>query len=474
MTARLLALATLSAACATGCYAEFDVPRCDSVDDCPSGYSVCYESYCLEMPRAGVEKAPLPAADTTQPAVDATVDSSVPDVQSPDATTCTPAADDCCDLTLANRTLDPDCTAWVGPRPPATWASRPIIDTERELYHLTYGATTGETTLFTATLGGTQEPRHHILAKEDARCPVLLEGGDVIVVGPDHVWRVPPEGDAHKWVADHPFKKGPDATPPCPAISQGRILLVAGDSVAALDTETHSKLWTWTEPDGAQLLSPAARGSTVVVVTENGVLWRLDDVGKDEPEAHSTDLSATITSGPIAGPGADLLALGTTKLGKPALLRAAIEIRALAERDALLLDVAPLPGAEPVVTPTGEVWVLHDDHRARFYPSVEPSVHATAESPPGLEVYAMSLLSDGSLLLSTHSGVVAINMKDELPLWRYELPPLEPLPALPLPGARLLVIGAQTLYELRTDGAPLADGPWSTQRRDLAASAARP
>ena len=470
--APLLALAGFVSA--AGCYADWDLPRCGSVGDCPLGYSRCYDGYCLATAVAGVDKAPLP--DASAPAPDANEDTAPGDTGSdvpagPDVATCTAAPDGCCDLALSDRSADPDCVAWVGPRPPALWVSRPVVDAARGLYHLTYGNAASGAMLLTASIGGLTEPRHLALGKEEARCPVLLDGGDVVVVGSEHVWSLPPEGETWRWLEPNPLDAAPD--PPCPAVSQGRLLLVAGASVAALDVQTGDSQWEWTEPSGARLRAPAARGSTVVVCTDGGLLTRLDAVDAGGPEFHTVDLGATVTAGPIVGAGGDLLALGVTKLGSPALLRTVVDVRTLTEPEALLLDDAPLPGAEPIVTPGGELWLLHQDGRARFYPAAKPPLHATGTSPQGLTASAMALTEDGALLLSTTTGVAAIDGTGAL-LWRHDLPALEPLPPLPLPDARLLVIGTQTLYELRTTGSPLADGPWSTQRRDLGATAARP
>lgn len=472
-----------ASALAAACYAEWDAPRCAAPDDCPTGFTTCYDGYCLAVALAGVDRAALPAPDvvtaadsgpsTPDGAAAEDAPSTADAVPSPDAAPCTPAADGCCDLTLTTRHADPDCVASEVPRPAATWVSRPVVDAERGLYHLTYGTPAGETALYTASVGGTAPPRYRTLGPEEARCPVLLEGGDVVVASNAHIWRVPPAGDELRWTIPHPLEQEPDAPAPCPAVSQGRLLLVAGATLFALDLEAHELLWSWTEPTGATLRPPAARGSTVLTCTEGGALWRLDEVGTGTPEHHDVDLNAIVGAGPITGAGADLYVVGTQKGGPPALVRTATEVRALSEPEVLPLDDAPLPGAEPIITPNGDLWLLHTDGRARFYPGATPPLHPTGTSPGGLDATAMALTDDGSLLLTTRLGVVAVDTSGSV-LWRHELPPLEPIPPLPLPGAHLLVVGAQTLYELRTADSPLATGPWSTQRRDLAATAARP
>ncbi|GMV40793.1 MAG: hypothetical protein AMXMBFR64_25090 [Myxococcales bacterium] len=481
----LAALATVTLA---ACYAEWDLPRCGSVEDCPRGYTRCYTGYCLQEAVSGVEKAPFDvvsgpldsaslddsvAALPDAPQADTSTDSAPPHDTAPvdtapDASPCAPGpADGCCPPGLLNLDQDPDCAVWTLSSIAFTSAAAAVdVDRSRLILAVRDGAGPAAIhVLDLATGDPTQDPL--TLGAVPAPCPLLLPDGSAVFTAGGFVRRLQ-LGASSTWsqilvsgasgacgALHHPQGGAPAAV----FVTDG-----VSPAVLALDAATGALRWTWSPPTKDALSPPLVRNGVVVTAAADGTLWRLDQ-GADPAQvvATSTQLPGPPLLPPSGAPGSGVHVLYGAP--KPRLRTARFQGTGWAAptgADDAPIDHAAVPGSEVVLLADSTPLVAHP---TGF--SVVPAP-ATDLAPCNATVRTAPAIA-GAILLGTSRGAAAVTRSGST-VWCYDTGRVALLAPLPLPDGALLVGDGVVLRALAPTG-PLATSPWPRPRHDLANSA---
>lgn len=460
---------------AAGCYAEWDLPRCAEVADCPAGYSRCYTGYCLKSPIAGVDKAPLDAS-APDAAPDTTPDTGPPeDVAADSAGPCAPSAtaDGCCPPGLLHLDQDPDCAAWVLSGLPFTTAAPVAVDVERGRLALSTRDGSGEATLRVLRLD-TGEPAVDpvSLGGVAAPCPLILPDGSVVLAGGGAVRRVS-LGASVAWTEI----ALPGASGVCPALltpKQGPpVVVVVADAqpgarplVVGIDAQTGALSWTSSPSTAASFTAPLVRNGVVITADADGALWRLDPQGKD---VAATSLS--LPGPPLlppTGAGADGVHVLVYAAAKPHLVTARVEGTGwapLESADDTPLDLAPIGGSEVVLFADQRPVIAHP---TGF--TVLPAAPVDV-APCGAQVKTGAAIAGDAVLLGTSDGATSVDRLGKT-LWCYRTGRPALHPPVPLPDGDVLLVGEGVVLRVRAASPPLAASPWPRPRHDLANSAA--
>lgn len=477
------ALTTLAA-----CYAEWDLPRCGSVEDCPRGYTRCYTGYCLQEAVSGVEKAPfdvvsgpldsatpddsvaaLPDATQADTSTDsATPHDTTPVDTTPDASPCAPGpADGCCPPGLLNLDQDPDCAVWTVVSIAFTSAAA-AVDVERSRIVLSVRDGAGPAAIHVldlATGAPAQDPV--TLGAIPAPCPLLLPDGSAMFTAGGFVRRLP-LGASASWSQ----VQVSGASGSCGALHQPQgaspaaVFVTEGGSpsVVAIDAATGALRWAWSPPTKDALSPPLVRNGVVVTAAADGTLWRLDQ-GADPTQvvATSTQLPGPPLLAPSGASGSGVHLLYAAPM--PRLRTARFQGTGWAAptgADDVPIDHPAVPGSEVVVLADLTALVAHS---TGFSAVPAP---ATDLAPCSATVRTAPAIA-GAILLGTSRGAAALTRSGST-LWCYDTGRVALLPPIPLSDGALLVGDGVVLRALAPTGS-LAKSPWPQPRYDLANSA---